>query len=57
MKNFFIFSNVYFTICYSRHLSFGYIYSTYKTIEQYGNCSLQPDVTNRKTKATDVNGL
>ena len=38
-------------------LSFGYIYSTYKTIEQYEIVVTNPDVTVEKAKATNVNGF
>ncbi len=38
-------------------LTFGYIYSTYKTIEQYEIVVINPSVTVEKAKATNVNGF
>lgn len=38
-------------------LSFGYIYSTYKTIEQYEIVVTNPVVSVEKAKATNVNGF
>ena len=38
-------------------LSFGYIYSTYKTIEQYEIVVTNPGVNVEKAKATNVNGF
>lgn len=38
-------------------LSFGYIYSAYKTIEQYEIVVTNPEVTVEKAKATKVNGF
>lgn len=58
MKNFFTYFLM-FILLYAivDILSFGYIYSTYKTIEQYEIVVTNPDVTVEKAKATNVNGF
>lgn len=58
MKNFFTYFLM-FILLYAivDILSFGYIYSTYKTIEQYEIVVTNPDITVEKAKATNVNGF
>ena len=58
MKNFFTYFLM-FVLLYVivDILSFGYIYSTYKTIEQYEIVVTNPEVTVEKAKATNVNGF
>lgn len=58
MKNFFTYFLM-FVLLYVivDILSFGYIYSTYKTIEQYEIVVTNPEVAVEKAKATNVNGF
>lgn len=58
MKNFFTYFLM-FVLLYIivDILSFGYIYSAYKTIEQYEIVVTNPEVTVEKAKATNVNGF
>ena len=58
MKNFFTYFLMFILLYVIEDiLSFGYIYSTYKTIEQYEIVVTNPDVTVEKAKATNVNGF